>query len=81
MINNTISLNGLWRADYLSDIPYTQIVEPAICPASDSVTTVPVPGYLEDMGKLFQTTQLHKKLKINPLYSDQSYPQTGYCQD
>lgn len=81
MINNTISLNGLWRADYLSDIPYTQIVEPAICPASDSVTIVPVPGYWEDMGKLFQTTQLHKKLKINPLYSDQSYPQTGYCQD
>lgn len=81
MMKHRISLNGIWRADYLSDMPYRQTVEPAICPESDSVTAVPVPGYWEDMQELFQTTQLHKKLKINPLYWDQSYPQTGYCQD
>lgn len=80
-MKHTISLNGKWYADYLSDMPYTQTVEPAVCLESDSVTAIPVPGYWEDMQALFQTTQLHKKLKINPQYSDQSYPQTGYCQD
>lgn len=81
MMKNTISLNGIWRADFLSETPYKKTVEPAMCPKSDSVTAVPVPGYWEDMQELFQTTQLHKKLKINPLYSHQSYPQSGYCQD
>ena len=81
MMKNTISLNGIWCADFLSETPYTKTVEPNVYPESDSLTAVPVPGYWEDMQQLFQTTQLHRKLKINPLYSDQSYPQTGCCQD
>ena len=81
MIKKTISLNGIWCADFLSEMPYSQTVVPAVCLESDSVTAVPVPGYWEDMQALFQTTQLHKKLKINPLYSDKHYPQTGYCKD
>lgn len=81
MNNNVLLLNGNWRADYLSDMPYTQTDEPAVCLPSDSVTTVSVPGYWEDMMEQFQATRLYEKLKINPLYSDQSYPQTGYCQD
>ena len=79
MKRNTISLNGIWYADYLSDTPYTQTIEPTVCLSSDAVTKIPVPGYWEDMTELLQTTQ--KKLNINPLYSEQSYPQTGYCQD
>ena len=81
MKRNTVSLNGKWYADYLSDRPYTETVEPVVCLESDSVTAVPVPGYWEDMQELFQTTRLQEKLNINPQYSDQSYPQTGYCQD
>lgn len=81
MMKNTISLNGIWCADFLSEMPYTKTDEPALCLESDSLTAVPVPGYWEDMQELFQTTQLHIKLKINPLYEEQSYPQTGYCRD
>lgn len=76
-----VSLNGNWYADYLSDMPYTQIAEPAICLGSNTVTAVPVPGYWEDMAELFQTSGLNKKLPCNPMYTDQSYPQTGYCLD
>ncbi len=81
MKRNAISLNGRWYADHLSDTPYTHTVEPAVCLSSDSATAVPVPGYWEDMQELFQTTRLQEKLKINPQYCDQSYPQSGYCQD
>ncbi len=81
MSRNILSLSGDWRVDYLSDIPYKETVEPVLCKASDSVTTVSVPGYWEDMTDRFQTTRLYEKLKINPQYSEQSYPQTGYCQD
>ena len=81
MNNNTLLLNGEWLADYLSDTPYTETDEPELCLSSDSLTAVPVPGYWEDMTELFQTTKLSQKLKINPLYTDQSYPQTGYCAD
>lgn len=81
MINHVLRLNGDWLADYLSDTPYIETAEPAICPESHSLTIIPVPGYWEDMGVLFETTGLHKKLKTNPLYTDQSYPQTGYCAD
>lgn len=81
MNNPILSLSGIWQADYLSDTPYIQTAEPIICPNSNSVTQVPVPGYWEDMTELFQKTGLYEKLKINPLYTDQSYPQTGYCSD
>lgn len=77
MKNNSISLNGEWSAGYLSDAPYTQTVEPAVHFAAE----LPVPGYWEDMTELFQAAEFYKKLKVNPLYEDQSYPQTGYCAD
>ena len=81
MINNKVLLSGQWRADFLSDVPYTEKVEPRIRSASNSVTNLPVPGYWEDMEELFRSTGLYEKLKKNPLYVDQSYPQTGYCSD
>ena len=81
MKNNVLSLNGNWRADFLSDVPYTEKLAPAICPASDSATELPVPGYWEDMEEKLRSTGLYDKMKINPLYVDQSYPQTGYCSD
>lgn len=81
MKRNTILLNGNWRADYLSDMPYAQTDEPVVCLSSDSVTAISVPGYWEDMTELFHATRLYEELKINPLYSDQSYPMTGYCPD
>lgn len=81
MTRNILSLNGQWCADYLSDMPYMQSVEPILSPSSESLTSVPVPGYWEDMTQLLQTTGLYEKLKINPSYEEQSYPQTGYCRD
>lgn len=78
MKRESLSLNGLWRADFLADTPYTQEIEPILCADSD-LTEIPVPGYWEDMTEQFPG--LYKKLKINPLYEDQSYPQTGYCSD
>ena len=73
-MNNTISLNGLWKLDWLSDAPYTASEEPQIRPGSDSVVSCPVPGYWEDLTDLFRTTALHTKLKWNPLYTLQRYP-------
>lgn len=81
MSKNILSLGGDWRADYLSQAPYTEKAEPVICDTSDSAITLSVPGYWEDMAELFASTQLHRKLNINPLYADQSYPMTGYCPD
>ena len=81
MTNNIIDLNGVWRLDWLSDQPYTSESEPAIHPNSDSATPCPVPGYWEDLCDLFRTTALHTKLKWNPLYTLQRYPQAGYVPD
>lgn len=81
MSKNILSLSGNWRVDYLSSAPYTEVTEPVISDTSDSVTTIPVPGYWEDMTQQFASTQIHRKLNINPLYTDQSYPMTGYCPD
>lgn len=81
MLRNILSLNGDWRVDYLSDTPYKETAAPVIYDASDSVTTLSVPGYWEDMTQQFASTQLYRKLNINPMYADQSYPMTGYCPD
>lgn len=80
-MNNTISLNGTWKIDWLSDVPYTSETEPQIRKNSDSATPCPVPGYWEDLTDLFRTTALHTKLKWNPLYTLQRYPQAGYVPD
>ena len=80
-MNNIIDLNGVWRLDWLSDQPYASESEPGIHPNSDSVTPCPVPGYWEDLCDLFRTTALHTKLKWNPLYTLQRYPQAGYVPD
>jgi len=80
-MKNTCSLNGLWLIDYLSDAPYISKNEPSVSENSDSALSVPVPGYWEDMGDLFRTTALHTKLKCNPLYTLQTYPQAGYVPD
>ena len=75
------SLNGAWRLDYLSDQIYTEDTEPRIPDRSDSAVTALVPGYWEDMGALFRSTALHTKLRWNPLYTLQKYPQAGYVPD
>lgn len=80
-MNNTINLNGIWQIDWLSDKPYTAEEEPSIHPQSDSAAPCPVPGYWEDLCDLFRTTALHTKLKWNPLYTLQRYPQAGYVPD
>lgn len=80
-MNNTIHLNGVWQIDWLSDMPYISEEEPALRPGSDSATPCPVPGYWEDLCGLFRTTALHTKLKWNPLYTLQRYPQAGYVPD
>ena len=76
-----VSLNGQWKLDYLSDTPYTDSAEPQIRPHSDSALDAPVPGYWEDMADLFRSTALHTKLRTNPLYTLQRYPQAGYVPD
>ena len=80
-MNHIISLNGSWNIDWLCGEPYTAEREPEIRPGSDSVTSCPVPGYWEDMTDLFRTTALHTRLKWNPLYTLQRYPQAGYVPD
>ena len=80
-MNCTVSLNGIWQIDWLSELPYSSETEPQIRPNSDSVTPCPVPGYWEDLTNLFRTTALHTKLKWNPLYTLQRYPQAGYVPD
>lgn len=67
--------------DWLSDQPYMGTEEPKIHPNSDSAVSCPVPGYWEDLIDLFRSTSLHTKLKWNPLYTLQRYPQAGYVPD
>ena len=62
MKRNAISLNGMWYADYLSETPYTQTIEPAVCLSSNPVMKISVPGYWEDMTGLFQAIQ--KKMNL-----------------
>lgn len=76
-----IQLNGTWTVDWLSDMPYTGEMEPRVSSHSPSATPCPVPGYWEDLTDLFRTTALHTKLKWNPLYTLQRYPQAGYVPD
>lgn len=80
-MKHTISLNGTWRVDWLSDEPYRSKDEPQIPSHAESATPCPVPGYWEDLTDLFRTTSLHTKLKWNPLYTLQRYPQAGYVPD
>jgi len=83
----TLSLNGTWLVDHLSDEPYNSKEEAAFAALNPldknnkSVTPLPVPGYWEDMADLFRSTPLHTKLKWNPLYTLQRYPQAGYVPD
>lgn len=76
---NTVSLNGNWRMDWLSEAPYTLETEPRFEADSDSITPCPVPGYWEDMDERFRTTALYSKVCCNPLYTLQRYPMAGYC--
>ena len=80
-MNTGISLNGIWTMDYLSNEPYTDSTEPQIRANSDSAAEAPVPGYWEDMDALFRSTALHTKIRVNPLYTLQKYPQAGYVPD
>lgn len=73
-----ISLNGKWYIDYLSDSPITGIDEPCL---SDDKVKFPVPGYFEDGMDIFRSTPIHARLKYNPLYTLQRYPQAGYVPD
>ncbi|MBE6595137.1 MAG: hypothetical protein E7644_05000 [Ruminococcaceae bacterium] len=74
-----LSLNGKWKLDYLSDQPYRGEAEPA--PTDEDAVCAPVPGYWEDMVALFRTTPMHARLRWNPLYTLQRYPQAGYVPD
>ena len=80
-MQNTVSLNGTWEIDWLSERPYTGLEEPAFSVEKESVTPCPVPGYWEDLTDLFRTTELHTKLQWNPKYTLQRYPQAGYVPD
>ena len=80
-LQSTLSLNGFWAMDWLSEQPYMGEEEPTIRRDSDSVVSCPVPGYWEDLTDLFRTTALHTKLRWNPLYTLQRYPQAGYVPD
>lgn len=81
-----LSLNGQWMVDYYSDQPYTSEQEPEFIPAikasyGNYITPCPVPAYWEDLMELFRSTPLHTKLRYNPLYTLQRYPQAGYVPD
>ncbi len=84
-MDNKILLNGEWLIDYLSESTYTNDSEPDFYyssnPTEFSVTKCEVPGYFEDMLDTFRSTPLHTKLKWNPLYTLQRYPQAGYVPD
>ena len=85
-MKNRVSLNGRWKIDYLSPEPYTGAEEPAFDILGQdqrlsSVTPCPVPGYWEDQLDAFRATSLHTKLRWNPLYTQQRYPQVGYVPD
>ena len=73
-----ISLNGKWYIDYISDLPDHGTDEPHL---SDDRVLFPVPGYFEDGMDIFRTTPIHSRLKYNPLYTIQRYPQAGYVPD
>lgn len=75
-----ISLSGAWMMDYLSDQPYTSSDEPRLAKGGYPVGRA-VPGYWEDMCDEFCRTELHTKLRYNPLYTLQRYPQAGYVPD
>ena len=75
-----ISLAGDWKMDYLSDQPYTSTAEPTLTKGGYHVSRA-VPGYWEDMCDEFRRTELHAKLRYNPLYTLQRYPQAGYVPD
>jgi len=87
MKNNSLSLNGNWYIDYISDKPYTEETAPAFdIPALSpklnyDLAIVPVPAYWEDLDEEFRRTPIFTKLSYNPLYTKQKYPQTGYCPD
>ena len=81
-----LSLNGLWKVDYLSPEPYLSEEQPAFDilgqdQSISSVTPCRVPGYWEDQLDAFRLTSLHTKLHWNPLYTLQRYPQAGYVPD
>lgn len=76
-----VSLNGQWKLDWLSEGLYTDTAEPQIRSHSDIAVNAPIPGYWEDMADLFRSTALHTKLRFNPLYTLQRYPQAGYVPD
>lgn len=73
-----IMLNGKWAADYLSDTPYLEKTEPQL---SDDRVELNVPSYWEDNMDIFRSTPLHARLRYNPLYTLQRYPQAGYVPD
>jgi len=81
MNSYSLSLNGKWMIDYLSDQPYVCTEEPLLRSDADTATLCTVPGYWEDMTDTFRTTALHTKLRWNPLYTLQRYPQAGYVPD
>ncbi len=73
-----IDLNGFWQVDYLSGESYCDQGEPTL---TESAVAFPVPGYWEDHTDIFRSTALHARLKWNPLYTLQRYPQAGYVPD
>ncbi len=85
-MSNKLSLNGQWLTDHLSDLPYTSEAEPELIPVEkkkygEAVVSCPVPGYWEDLVDVFRSTAMHTRLKWNPLYTLQRYPQAGYVPD
>ena len=84
-MRHTISLNGAWHCDYLGGEAYTSFEEPLWqerpeAPYGDAVP-ISVPSYWEDLWDEFRKTALHTRLKTNPMYTLQRYPQSGYVPD
>ena len=84
-MHQTLSLNGTWYVDYMSDKPYTEKAMPEFKTdsqgRSDRVVKLSVPGYWEDNLDVFRTTALHSELSWNPEYTLLRYPHAGYSPD
>jgi len=75
-------LNGAWYMDYIGNEPYHSKDEPDFQGKEGGyLIKNAVPGYWEDMVDEFRKSDLHTKLRWNPLYTLQRYPQAGYVPD
>ena len=73
-----INLNGDYNISYLGSEAYSGTREPDL---TGFLIKNAVPAYLEDLTEEFAKADFFNALNINPLYTEQRYPQTGYVAD